>query len=46
MKKKAKRARARRRNPVAKAVRKIAPKVKPAKRRRPPETKEWDDVGR
>ena len=31
-----------RRNPIAKVVRRIAPKVKPAKRRAPPEAKEWD----
>jgi len=30
-----------RRNPIAKAVRKLAPKVKPKKRRPPPETDEW-----
>jgi len=32
----------RRRNPIAKAVRAIGPKVKPAKRRPPPEAGEWD----
>lgn len=32
-----------RRNPVAKAVRVIRPKVKPARRRPPPERAEWSD---
>jgi hypothetical protein len=31
-----------RRNPIAKAVRRLVPKVKPKKRRPPPETKDWD----
>lgn len=33
------------RNPVAKAVRRIAPKVKPVKRRLPPDPKEWNGDG-
>jgi hypothetical protein len=32
-----------RRNPIAKAVRAKRPQVKPARRRPPPETGEWDD---
>ena len=36
----------RRRNPVAKAVRVIRPRVKPAKRRPPPEAEDWDRDGR
>lgn len=31
-----------RKNPIAKAVKRIAPKVKPAKRRPPPSEAEWE----
>ena len=43
-KKKPKRKRAGR-NPIAKAVRGLAPKVKPVKRRPPPDIKDWNGDG-
>lgn len=41
-KRRARRRAVKRKNPIAKAVRTIAPKVKPAKRRPPPSEAEWE----